>query len=679
MPGFMSPSWRRRTGSLLSLVLMGGCVAATVRARRPSDGAATPPAGGPAATVASSGDTPRTTAQRLRPERLPACNAERSAHATPSHATVLGNPEARRGAQRGLEFVARSAIEWQTSHNCYGCHVQAVTLEALTVGKEHQYDISPRDLAEVLRGMTDISGGHRRPGGLSVGGSGMQASSRAFGGAAFARYDATVGPEVREDLPQVAEQLLEYQNENGSVRADDTRFPVVAGEIQATTQALQTWRQVYGRTADERWLAPIRRAEEWMQGEARRLSDSPDANLVSLNYAVMGLLAAGAQPGEQTMTALGARLRERQREDGSWSFTRAEEANAFATGQALYALRSLGASDGDATVDRGTRWLIAHQSSDGSWSHGGREKAEAMWAVFGLVSIDVLSLTVAGARDGEHVDGTLALRATATDNSGAAVEKVDLTVDDVPVARGCGANVDYRLDTSALATGVHFVDVIATNARGQTSRRRMEVYTGPYYLTHLGSRYENSGVNFSMRNVAPATVEGRVTVRVYRTREESGAPVRDREVWSTSTASAQGPVTIAWNGHNNDGAREPGGRYLAEAVYTDRSGRTLQTVALPFVNDTPEAERAQYGEVAGNLQVTGGPAAAEATVELVDRNGNVVQSTTSNEQGNYRFRAVSSGDYRVRVRRAGFRPAEAPVQAAAARPSSAGQMHLDLQ
>jgi hypothetical protein len=84
----------------------------------------------------------------------------------------------------------------------------------------------------------------------------MPATSRAFGGAAFARYDRTEDGALRDDLLAVATQLIEHQNPDGSVRNDDTRFPVVQGPLQATTQALQTWHQAYSRSADERWLGP---------------------------------------------------------------------------------------------------------------------------------------------------------------------------------------------------------------------------------------------------------------------------------------------------------------------------------------------------------------------------------------------------------------------------------------
>lgn len=436
--------------------------------------------------------------------RLAPCTPQRGAHAVPPANTPVGDPAARAAAQRGLAFVSREAVRWQTQHNCYGCHVQAVTFEALTVGREHRYDIADSDFRTVMRGLLDVPGGHRQPGGLSVGGSGEPTTSRTFGGAAFARYDASQGGELTDDLLAVAGQLQEAQQTDGHLQNDDTRFPVVEGPMQATTQALQTWRQAWARSADARWLAPMRRAEAWVQARARALSDDPSAGTVPLNYAVMGLLAAGAQPSEAALTALAAQLRRRQLEDGGWSYQPTGESNAFATGQTLHALRSLGASDDNAVVARGTRWLIAHQQEDGGWSRGGSGKAEAMWAVFGLVSIDVMSASLEGLRDGEHVDGDRTLTGRAVDNNGAPVQQVDLLVDDVPVARACGSAVTWRLDSASLQPGVHTVDLVGTNARGQTTRRRVEVYAGAHYLVRAATQWRNGATEINLRNVAPA-------------------------------------------------------------------------------------------------------------------------------------------------------------------------------
>ncbi|MDO9021218.1 MAG: carboxypeptidase regulatory-like domain-containing protein [Myxococcales bacterium] len=642
----------RRSGSLVLVALLGGCATAGgLAARR-------------AAVDAPSAASPgRRAAARVE---LPSCAPARGAHAPVAHAE-RGDPDARRAAQRGLAFVSREAVAWQGRNNCYGCHVQAVTFEALTVGREHQYDVSEPEFREVLRGLTDIRGGHRQPGGLSVGGGGMPATSRAFGGAAFARYDRTVDAALRDELVAVATQLIEYQNPDGSVRNDDTRFPVVQGPLQATTQALQTWHQAYSRSADERWLGPIREAEAWLQAQARRLTDEPEAGTVDLNYAVMGLLEAGAQPTEATLVALGRRLRERQSADGAWSFRPSGEANAFATGQTLHALRSLGASDDDGAVARGTRWLVTHQAEDGGWSHDGSGKAEAMWAVFGLVSVDVMSLALEGVRDGEHAGGRVELRARAVDNNGAAVRQVELLLDDNPVGRACGAALAQSVELGDLPAGVHTLDVVATNERGQQARRRIELYTGQYYLVTPGARWSEGRTVFSLRNVAPREATGTVRVRV-RTPE-------GREVWRHDEPAAQGPVRVSWDGRPAQGDAAPAGRYVATLSYLDASGRAVQDIELPFVHDTVEAQQANYAQVQGQLNAEGAGGAANAEVELVDGAGRVVQRTQSTESGAYRFSNVDRGQYRVRVSRRGFRTSEAPVAAA---PASTSRANMDL-
>jgi len=570
-------------------------------------------------------------------------------------AAASANPGARKGAQRGLGFVAREAAHWQAEHPCYGCHVQAVTLEALSIGKHNQYDVAPADMESVIRGLTVIAGGSRAQGGL------WQDTGKEFGGAAFARYDALAGPELTADLLQVAGELTGFQDAEGSLRTGDRRFPVETGPMQATTQAMQTWRQAFERSADDRWLAPLRKAEGWLQEQARRLPGDPEATIVDLNYAAIGLSSAGAQASEGTVGALAGRLRSLAREDGGFAFKKDGVSNAFATGQTLYALRMLGVGDDDPVIARGTGWLLEHQAEDGGWSHAGSGKAEAMWAVLGLVSVDVLSVSVGGLEDGQHVSGAVGLTVRAVDNAGRGVERVEVSVDDRTVHRACGGAVDYALDATKLEAGPHLVDVVATNARGQQSRRRLSIYAGAYYLTQLATRFGDGGTVVSLRDVAAAP--GQIVLRVFATREESGRTVRAGEVHREARPSVQGPLSFFWKG-----AGAPG-RFIAEVAFVDAAEKTVQVVEAPFVHDTLEAQHAAFGEVEGALGVNG-DAAANTRVELVDEQGRVVQSAVTTNTGNYRFRNVDGGKYKVRAAKAGFHGVEADVQVAPAAPAA---------
>lgn len=95
------------------------------------------------------------------------------------------------------------------------------------------------------------------------------------------------------------------------------------------------------------------------------------------------------------------------------------------------------------------------------------------------------------------------------------------------------------------------------------------------------------------------------------------------------------------------------------------------------MHDTPEAQSARYAEVQGKLDLSrDGSGAANAEVDLVDERGNVVQSVRSNAAGQYRFKSLDSGKYKVRVRKDGFAAQEASVDAKAGAPAAAAPVSL---
>jgi squalene-hopene/tetraprenyl-beta-curcumene cyclase len=419
----------------------------------------------------------------------------------------------------------------------------------------------------------------------------------------------------------------------------------------------------------------MRRAEAYVHAEAERLAADVNSPVENVSYAIVGLANAGASRSEATVQHLAQNLLESQNTDGGWPLARSSASAAISTGSALYALRLLGYSDQDRAVTRGSQWLVAHQSEDGGWSHGGSARGEAMWAVLGLVTTDVVSVDVQGIQDGAHLDGTVPVQIRARDNEGGSVQRIDVSLDDVTVRSECATQSTYSLDASTLGDGVHMIDIAAVNARGQTTHRRVQFYAGAFYLTELGSRFEDNGTTFALRDIAPPSTSHRVELHVFATRDTNGTPTRAAEVFHTTQTGAQGPLRFFWNGQDTAGHAQPHARYIAELRFVDAAGNVVQRQETNFVHDTPESQRQQYGEVEGQLDADGRAAIANAQVELVDRNGNVVQTVNSTATGNYRFRGVSGGGYHVRVHRSGFRDAELPVNAAPAAAASA-PMHL---
>jgi squalene-hopene/tetraprenyl-beta-curcumene cyclase len=640
----------------ICVVVAGLVTAAELLERRPARATTATPTPAPSPVVpAPAVEAPA--AAKPAAFTMPECQTE----GAPAETHEVGNPAARRAAQKGLDFLAREARAWQQNHNCYGCHVQAVTAEAFSVGVANQYRVKDADFKFVLRGMTSLSGGAHRPGGIGYeGGPEIARTAKVLGAAAFARVDEKGGRSMKNELLKEARILLGRQHRNGAVPLPYTQPPVLTSSTQGTALAIITWKQAYERTADDQWLTAIQRGEDYLAGVVERWK-RPPADLQELNWAVMGLLAAGVGSGEGLLVDLGQKLAQRQNRDGGWALRSGGGSEAFATGQALYTLRLLGLTDRDEVVARGTRWLLKKQAADGGWSHQGFGKAEAMWGVLGLVSIDVLTVAVAGLREGERLDQTAQLSIIARDNSGGRVTKVELAIDDLPAAGACAPILPYALDPRALPPGRHVADVRVTNAKGEMSRRRLEFYTGNVALTQIGTRWEGGATAISLRNVSPAGEHGTVSLEVV-------GP-DGKTVDTQSQEAKQGAMRFAFRGAE--------GRYTARLTYQDAAAKIVHTEEVPLVHDTPERQQAGYSQVKGTLALPSGAAAENVEVELLDDAGKVVAKTRSTRSGEYRFRNVEADKkYKLRVNKVGYEAAPAAVAPARA---DEAEVNMSLQ
>jgi hypothetical protein len=595
-----------------------------------------------------------------------------------------GNPAARKAAEKGLAFLATEAVKWQDKNKCYGCHVQAVTLEAMAIGVHNQYSFDQVALQSIVDGTLSLPGGARTKSGFSYHGqvSGVTDGAKLLGGPALARYDQWVNESLQDDLLNTAQEILKLQKTDGSVSANEwTNFPVYSNDTQGTAHAIQTWKQAYERSADAPWLTAISKAEDYLQGVAASYEKTPPNYIQELNFAVMGLLAAGVAPSEEVMLRLTKMIVGLQNEDGGWGFIAKGatpksslfgadkqgdgSSKAFATGQTLYTLRLLGMTDHDRVIEKGTGWLLEFQKNDGGWSSAGFGKAEAMWALLGLVSVDVLSVSFTGLQDGQHVSGEELLSIQARDNKGGGVAKVEVFVDDLLLYAACGDSLRYMWSTDSLAPGKHIVVAIATNAKGEVSKRRLEVYAGDIFMTQLGSRYENGSTVLSMRNIANQKIgANQVELVISTTEEKDGVTKAKTEVSRQKKIGAQGAMSFLWDGKAGSGDVQKAGKYVATLRFLDSAGKVRQQEELVFVNDTPQAQAAAYGEVEGQVLLRGGDAAENTTIDLVDEAGNVVQTTTSTETGQYRFKNVDADKkYSISVRKGGYEeaPADAPV------------------
>jgi hypothetical protein len=577
-----------------------------------------------------------------------------------AHAASAQDAGIRHAAQQGLVWMSGAAQQWTQQHSCYGCHVQAVTLEGLTVGKHNHYDIAPSDLDAMVKAMLlgPTAGGHT--------------TGVAFQGAAWARYDQWIDAQQTAQLLKYARELIGLQQPDGSVQDDDTRKPVIAGTMQTTFQAMQTWRQAYARTADDLWLPPMRRAERYLSVSSSNWTAKSDVYLQDANYALLGLIAAGVGSGENSTQRLQQMVLARQNHDGGWGLAEGKS-DVIATGQSLYALKMAGLADQDPAISKGMAWLVERQRTDGSWhqdsNQGGADKGATMWAVLGLVTVDVVSVSVNGVVDGQHVAEAMALQIDARDNQGKGVAKVEILLDDLPVRSVSASSLAYTWDTRKLTEGKHVLQVVATSNKGEKAERRFEVYAGNVFLTQVGTRFDEQRqlTEVSFRDLDAAGA-GHVTLEVFAADDGKGEPKMGKKIFAEDEKGTPGGMTLTWNGKSQEGQLQPKGRYYAQLVFKDAAGKAVQTERTLFFHDSEQVQRQKFGEVQGKLGLHAGAGASSNTeVELVDHDGRVVQVTRTTEQGNYRFKNVDKGDYLVRAKKEGFRALEAPVSAAPAK------------
>jgi squalene-hopene/tetraprenyl-beta-curcumene cyclase len=261
-----------------------------------------------------------------------------------------------------------------------------------------------------------------------------------------------------------------------------------------------------------------------------------------------------------------------------------------------------------------------------------------------------------------HVSGTLVLDASAIDNQSGGIAELTVSIDDTKVATECGPKLRYTWDTSKLSAGKHVVDVVAINGKNKQSRRRFEVFAGDVFLTEVGAVFDERAqqTKVSLRNIADPKVKGSVQVEIWSLEEKKETP--KTKVRVLDAKAEPGAMQLQWDGLDAAKQQLPTGRYLAKVNFTDEKGAVKQTETALFTHASELVQRQSYGEVEGNLGLKQlGIGSSNTSIDLVDEDGNVLQTVRSTDQGNYRFKSVKPGKYRVRARKEGYAPLEAPA------------------
>ncbi len=305
--------------------------------------------------------------------------------------------QARRAAERGLEFLIKDAAEWRKERKCATCHHGTMTVWALSEAKSQGFDVAPETLADAAKWTKDRLLDRidlprdTRPGWSMVSTPALYLSVMAL---SVPRQGAVTADELR----RIAGHLHRHQEADGSwawssAPAKNRPPPVFESDEVATLLAYLALgpRVSAGAEASPADRAARERAEAWLV--KAKPSDTTQAAALRL------LVKARAGEAEMGLQSEIDQLLGRQNKDGGWGQLRGAASDAYATGQALYMLSLAGLKRDRAEVRRGVAFLVATQKEDGSWpmtprSHPGATPANnrvpityfgSAWATLGLL------------------------------------------------------------------------------------------------------------------------------------------------------------------------------------------------------------------------------------------------------------------------------------------------------
>ena len=378
---------------------------------------------------------------------------------SPAHTGVISLAATpRQSAQMGLDYLIPSALAWQGTNNCYGCHVQPFAVVAGAVGKSHQLSVDSVSLDALADGMINLDRGQSPDGCWSV----NDTISRPVASSilplwALANYDRAVSSKYRATMASGVECLGAMQTSSGRMTLDYTSTPVLQSNGSSSSYFTMAAKQMYEATGNPAY-------EQLFEAGREYIHSYSGASTQTRSLILMALKEAGVASNDSTVQALISELRLLQHADGGWGFSDASALSyPYGTGQVVYALRKAGVSASDTTIVKGIGYLVGQQQPDGSWLPinwpGSRPSTfgSTMWATLALIEVgDPITVEITPSLDGLYVaDGDyVTINVTASANSYAgvggasgaaptAVDHVELYVDGFLVSSQAGSSTSY--------------------------------------------------------------------------------------------------------------------------------------------------------------------------------------------------------------------------------------------
>lgn len=298
---------------------------------------------------------------------------------------AAGKGSPREAAQRGLEWLQQSAVNWSSGgrNECFGCHVHAQALMGQAVALENGYRVSKpgmQALADFMRKKQVASG---------TLGSNHEWTSAVFGAMGFAYAAEASGRKTDPELFKAVDYLLTFQKPDGGMPVEFSDPPVVQGAFMMTSNSLVAFKWAAAHSRDAKYRSAADHALAWIANTEPVTTQDRVFKIVAVNR-------YGTLEQKRAAWPLLEELAAQQAADGGWKEIAAMEgSNAFATGQALYALKQAGVSVRSELFRRGVDYLLTTQIREPTLAHGSwkaihtqsahaADFAPTMWAVIGL-------------------------------------------------------------------------------------------------------------------------------------------------------------------------------------------------------------------------------------------------------------------------------------------------------
>ena len=290
----------------------------------------------------------------------------------------------RYAAQKGIDWLEPTTIDWQNQNACFGCHVQGQTLMGLSVAQRNHYVVSPscmRDLVEFMRTKQADDGTEKDEG------AGTKATPTQFAAMGYAYFDEVTGVKSDQSLLKHVDWLTKQLGPTGELVPDMEEPPIAQGSLMTTGNTLIAFMQAFAETGDARYQQTADRSLSFMtSAEPKTTQDKI--------FKVLALSRFGTSQQRELVAPLLRLLQSEQNRDGGWGETADMHAsNALATGQVLYSFQEAGVSIDSPEFTKGVRYLLKTQTDSGDWPPGNTQSsrpsefAPTMWAVIGLAGV----------------------------------------------------------------------------------------------------------------------------------------------------------------------------------------------------------------------------------------------------------------------------------------------------